>query len=121
MGTIVKDDKEVNVYSGLKFVDTMNFMRISLEKLVGNLEKPSFGQAILDLFKTIMYNFHHGYVKPKYGDWARLLFTDTDFLCYRIQTEVFYEDIVEDVPNGSTSATTRKNIPSEVRTKRFSE
>ena len=41
--TIVKgEDKEVNVYSRLKFVDTMNFMRISLEKLVGNLGKPSF-------------------------------------------------------------------------------
>ena len=41
--TIVTDDeKEVNVYSCLRFVDTMNFMRISLEKLVGNLDKPSF-------------------------------------------------------------------------------
>ena len=41
--TIVTDDeKEVNVYSRLKFVDTMNFMRTSLEKLVGNMDKPSF-------------------------------------------------------------------------------
>ena len=41
--TIVTDDeKEVNVYSRLKFVDTMNFMRTSLEKLVGNRDKPSF-------------------------------------------------------------------------------
>ena len=38
---IVKDDKEVKVYSKFKFVDTMNFMRTSLERLVGNLEKPS--------------------------------------------------------------------------------
>ena len=36
------EDKEINIYSCLKFVDTMNFMRTSLEKLVGNLEKPSF-------------------------------------------------------------------------------
>ena len=35
--TIVKDDKDVNIYSRLKFVDTMNFMQTSLEKLVGNL------------------------------------------------------------------------------------
>ena len=40
--TITKEDKEVNIYSCLKFVDTLNFMRNSLEKLVGNLEKPSF-------------------------------------------------------------------------------
>ena len=37
-----QSDKEVNIYSCLKFVDTMNFMRTSLEKLVGNLERPSF-------------------------------------------------------------------------------
>ena len=41
--TIVTDDeKEVNVYSCLRFVDTMNFMRTSLESLVSNLDKPSF-------------------------------------------------------------------------------
>ena len=40
--TVVKDEKKVNIFSRLKFVDTMNFMRTSLEKLVGNLEKPSF-------------------------------------------------------------------------------
>ena len=32
--TITKEDKEVNIYSCLKFVDTLNFMRTSLEKLV---------------------------------------------------------------------------------------
>ena len=41
--TIVTDDeKEVNVYSCLMFADTMNFMRTSVEKLVRNLDKPSF-------------------------------------------------------------------------------
>ena len=40
--TIVKGKEEVNVYSRLKFVDTMNFMRTSLEKPVKNLDKPSF-------------------------------------------------------------------------------
>ena len=40
--TMVKGDKEVNIYSRLKFVDTMNFMRTSLEKMVENLDKHSF-------------------------------------------------------------------------------
>ena len=39
---VTDDEKEVNVYSHLKFVDTMNFMRTSLKKLVGNMDKPSF-------------------------------------------------------------------------------
>ena len=40
--TIEKDDKEVNIYSRLRFVDTMNFMGTSLEKLVNNMEKLMF-------------------------------------------------------------------------------
>ena len=63
------------------------------------LDKPIFlGQAILDVSKTLMSGFHYQYVKPKYGDRVRLLFTDTDSLFYRIQTENFYKDIAGDVP-----------------------
>ena len=76
------------------------------------LNKPIYlGQAILDLSKTLMYNFHYGYVKPKYGDRARLLFRDTDSLCYRIQTEDFYEDIAEDVPKWFDTSNYPKGHP----------
>ena len=44
-----------------------------------------------------MYDFHYKYIKEKYGDKAKLLFTDTDSLMYEIQTEDFYEDIAGDV------------------------
>jgi hypothetical protein len=40
-----------------------------------------------------MYEFHYDYIKPKYGDKARLLMTDTDSLVYEIQTDDFYADI----------------------------
>ena len=76
------------------------------------LNKPIYlGQAILDLSKTLMYNFHYGYVKPKYGDRARLLFTDTDSLCYRIQTEDFYKDISKDVPKWFDTSNYLKGHP----------
>ena len=57
--------------------------------------KPIFvGQAILDISKTLMFDFHYNYIRKKYGDKAELLFTDTDSLMYLIQTEDFFTKIL---------------------------
>ena len=55
------------------------------------------GQAILDISKTLMYEFQHGYIKLKYGDKARLCYTDTDSLVIYVETEDFSKDIAGDV------------------------
>jgi hypothetical protein len=56
--------------------------------------KPIYlGMCILELSKTPMYEFDYEYIKPKYGDKARLLMTDTDTLICEIQTDDFYADI----------------------------
>ena len=62
------------------------------------MNKPVYlGQAILDLSKTIMYEFHYNYMIPKYGDRLKLCYMDTDSLIYSIKTEDFYSDISPDV------------------------
>ena len=54
------------------------------------------GIVILELSKYIMYDFHYGYVKSTYGERARLLFTDTDSLCYEIATADIYANLLAD-------------------------
>ena len=61
------------------------------------LNRPGYvGMCILDLSKTLMYNFHYNYIKEKYGDKAKLLFTDTDSLTYEIEAEDVYQDFWND-------------------------
>ena len=61
------------------------------------LNRPAYvGMCILDLSKTLMYVFHYQYIKKKYGDRAKLLFTDIDSLTYEIETEDAYQDFWND-------------------------
>ena len=62
------------------------------------MKKPVYlGQAILDLSKLVMYEFHYDYMKPKYGDKVQLCYMDTDSFVYHIKTSDFYKDIAADV------------------------
>ena len=44
-----------------------------------------------------MYEFWYDYIKPKYGEKARLCYMDTDGSIIHIKTEDFYEDVANDV------------------------
>ena len=62
------------------------------------MNKPVYlGQAILDLSKIVMFEFHYDYMKPKYCENLKLCYMDTDSLVYHIKTKDFYEDIAKDV------------------------
>ena len=69
------------------------------ENLLGiEMKKPLYlGMTILDISKILMYKFWYDYIKPKYGDRAKLCYTDTDSFIIHIFTEDFFEDIADDV------------------------
>ena len=75
-----------------------DLMIMELRKVEVKMNKPIYlGQAILDISKTLMYEFWYDYIKPKYKDKARLYYMDTDSFVMYIKTEDFYKDIASDV------------------------
>ena len=94
-----------------------NLISVHLKKTSLTMNKPVYlGMCILDLSKTIMYDFHYNYIKRKYGEKAKLLFTDTDSLMYEIETEDFYKDISEDVKDRFDTSDYPENHPSGIPT-----
>ena len=62
------------------------------------MNKPVYvGQALLDLSKTLMYEFWYDYIKPKYGDKVKLCYMDTDSFIFYVETDDFYKDIMSDL------------------------
>ena len=82
--------KEPN-YHTTKFF-TENLLAIAMRKTQILMNRPVYlGLLILDLSKTLMYEFWYDYVKPKYG------FMDTDSFIVHVKTDGIYKDIPEDV------------------------
>ena len=87
---------EPNYHSHKKFSE--HLMAIEMKKTKVKMTKRRYlGMAILDISKSIMYEFRYDYIKSKYGDRAKLCYTDTDSFVIHILTEDFFEDISNDV------------------------
>ena len=75
-----------------------NLLAIEMKKIKVIMNKPAYlGMPILDTSKILMCEFWYDYIKPKYGDRAKLCYMDTDSFIPYIITKDFYKDIVDDV------------------------
>ena len=117
---LVNDEKQAEKLTAKPNFDHCNIfseelVAIHMKKTKLVFNKPvNVGMCILDLSKTLMYDFHYNYIKQKYGDKVKLLFTDTDSLMYEIQTEDFYRDTSADAKRRFDTSDYPPNHPSGI-------
>ena len=94
---IVKNDKDFIKYTSKPTCASWNIYDIILaaireKKISLILNKPMYvGFTVLEISKWEMYNFHYNFMIKKFN--TKLLFTDTDSLCYEIHEKNIYQKI----------------------------
>ena len=92
----IKLVSEPNYHTTKQFSE--NLLVIEMKKTKVKMNKPVYlGMSILDISKTLMYEFWYDYVKPKYNKKAKLCYINTDSFVINIFTEDVFEDINNDV------------------------
>ena len=99
---------EPNYHSHKKF--SVHLMAIEMKTTRVKMIKPLYlGMSILDISKTLMCEFLYDYIKPKYGDRAKLCYMGTDSFVIYIKTKDFFEDISNDVERWFDTSNYDKN------------
>ena len=93
---LLKMTSKPTIVSRKIFFENLEAVHKIKETLV--LNRPAYvGMCILDVSKTLMYDFHYKYILKRYpGHKSRLLFTDSDSLIYKIEAEDVYKGFYED-------------------------
>ena len=85
---------------------------IEMKKTKVRMNKPIYlGLSILEISKTLMYEFWYDYMKPKYANNVKLCYIDTDSFIINIKTNDFYKDISNDVENRFDTSNYEVNRP----------
>ena len=85
---------------------------IEMKKAKVKMNKPIYlGLSILEISKTLMYEFWYDYMKPKYNNDVKLCYMDTDSFIMNIKTNYFYEDIANDIENRFDTSNYEVNRP----------
>ena len=95
---VTTDEKRNKLVSEPNYHTTKRFseklLKIEMKTIKVKMNKPVYlGMSVLDISKTLWYD----YIKPKFGDRAKLYYTDTNSLIIHIVTKDFFEDIADDV------------------------
>ena len=102
---LVKTDKKRSKLVSEPNYHTINLISedlsiIEMKKTNVKMNKPIYlGLSILEISKTLMYEFWYDYMKSKYNDNVRLCYMDTDSFTMNIKTNDFYKDISDDLDN----------------------
>ena len=82
-----------------------------MKKAEIKMNKPiSLGQAILDISKTLMYEFWYDYIKPIYGDKANYVIQILIALLYILKQKIFAKTLLVMLKNGLILRITIKRI-----------
>ena len=94
-----------------------NLIAIHMKKTKLYFNKPfCLCMSILDLSKSLMYDFHYNYIKTKFRDKAKLLFIETDSLASEIKNKDFYNDINPDIEKRFDTSDYTTNHSSWIKT-----
>ena len=89
-----------------------NQLAIEMKKIKAKMNKPVYlGLSILEISKTLMYEFWYDYIKPKYQNNVKLCYMDTDSFIINIKKEDFYKDIVDNVEKRFATSNYEVNRP----------
>jgi hypothetical protein len=96
---LIQSEKEALACKNVKHWNRfgLNLIGVHIQKQKVLLNKPMYlGQNILDDSKELMSKFHYGFILEKIKlENVKLLFTDTDSLCYHIRNQDIFEIIKE--------------------------
>ena len=101
---------EPNYHTINLFSEDLSIIEMKKTKVKMN-ESIYLGLSILEISKTLMYEFWYDYMKPKYNDHVKLCYMDTDSFIINIKTNDFYEDIACDVENRFDTSNYEVNRP----------
>ena len=87
---------EPNYHTTKYFSENLLAMQMKISKV--KMNKPLYlGFSILEISKTLMYEFWYDYIKPNYQNNAKLCYMDSDSFIIQIKIEDFYKNIAVDV------------------------